>query len=295
MEGREYSYRFVRTGPYRTHYVECGDGEPVVLVHGAGPGASGEFAWCRNLGALGRHGRAIGIDLLGYGLTDKPLDVEYRHQTFVEHLASFLDVLCLDRVRLVGNSMGAYVVARYACEHPDRVEKLLLVGSGTIATAMGLDMGMTPGLKRLVEYDGSLESLRALIEGLVHNPGKIGEDMLRKRYEQAKLPGVMESQKSFLAYFRNRLKSDPNQAQLFDLRHRLPHLTIPIRFVWGRHDVFARRDLADELQKLLSNSDFVWFENAGHVVQNDEPERFNEIALEFLFGVEPGPRRAAGA
>ena len=283
MEGRDYSYRFVRAGKYRTHYVECGNGDPVVLIHGGGPGASGEFAWRQSLGAIGERARAIGIDLLGYGLSDKPLDVEYRHQLFVDHLRDFIDVLCLDKVRLVGNSMGAYVAARYACDHPERVSHLLLIGSGTIATAMGLDMGMTTGLRRLIDYDGTKESLRTMMAGLMHNPQNISEEALEERHRQAQLPGVMESQKSFLNYFRNRLKSDPAEMQLFELRHRLPRLAIPIRFLWGRHDAFASPSLADELQKMLPNSDFQWFENSGHVVQNDEPARFTETALEFLF------------
>lgn len=280
-----YVHRDVRVGPYRTHYIEWGDGMPVVLVHGGGPGASGEFAWRNNIGALGQHGRVICPDLMGYGLTDKPIGPEYTHAFLAEHLAAFIETLCLDELYMGGNSMGAYLAARYALDHPGRVKKLLLVGSGTIATAMGLEMGMTEGMKRLVAYDGSKESLRAVIGGLMHHPERISEEQLERRHQQAQLPGVMESQKSFLNFFRNKLKTDPQAAQWFDIRHRLPKLDIPMHFIWGRHDVFATPGLADGVQALLPNASFEWFEDSGHVCQNDEPERYNEVALRFLFGV----------
>jgi pimeloyl-ACP methyl ester carboxylesterase len=278
---RRYFSRFVRVGLYKTHYIEWGDGEPVVMVHGGGPGASGEFGWGRTIGAIGEYGRGIALDLLGFGLSDKP-EIEYSHQVFVEHLAGFLDVLCLEKVNLMGNSMGAYVVAKYAVDHPDRVKKLLLVSSGTIATAMGVEMGMSPGFRQLLEYDGTREGLRRFLEGILRHPERITEEEFEERYRRAQLPGVMQAQKSFLDYMQRRRKQ-PSQAQLFDLRHRLPQLEIPILFVWGKYDIFASVDLAERLQQLLPNTRFVIFEDSGHVVQNDEPERFNELAVRFFF------------
>ncbi|GBC78623.1 4,5:9,10-diseco-3-hydroxy-5,9, 17-trioxoandrosta-1(10),2-diene-4-oate hydrolase [bacterium HR08] len=280
---RRYVSRFVRVGPYKTHYIEWGDGEPVVMIHGGGPGASGEFGWGNTIGAIGQYGRGIALDLIGFGLSDKPTDIEYSFQTFVNHLAAFLDVLCLEKVSLMGNSMGAYVAAKYALDYPDRVKKMLLVSSGTIATAMGLEWGITPGFRQLLEYDGTKEGLRRFLQGIMHHPERITEEQLEERYRQAQLPGVMEVQRSFLNYVQRRRK-EPDQVQLFDLRHRLPHLTIPILFVWGKHDIFASVELAEQLQKLLPNTRFVLFEDSGHVVQNDEPERFNQLAVDFFFG-----------
>jgi len=280
-----YVSRFVRVGPYKTHYIEWGDGPTVVLVHGGGPGASGEFAWRNNIGALGQYGRIICPDLMGYGLTDKPIGPEYSHVFLAEHLAAFIDTLCLDEFTMGGNSMGAYLASRYALDHPGRVKKLLLVGSGTIATGLGMEMGMTEGLQRLVNYDGSKESLRGVIAGLMHHPEHISEEQLERRHQQAQLPGVMESQKSFLNFFRNKLKTDPGAAQWFDIRHRLPKLDIPMHFIWGRHDVFATPDLADGVAAMLPNATFEWFEDSGHVCQNDEPAHYNQVALRFLFGV----------
>src|SRR4051794_22176204 len=100
--------RWVKVGAIRTRYVEAGDGEPVVLVHGGGPGAAGEFGWPNTIPALAERFRVIALDVLGFGLTDKPADLAYSHQDQVDHLAGFIDTLCLAPVKLVGNSMGAY-------------------------------------------------------------------------------------------------------------------------------------------------------------------------------------------
>ncbi len=278
--------RFVRVGPYKTHYIEWGDGIPVVMVHGGGPGAAGEFGWGNNIGVIGEHGRAIAIDQIGFGLSDKPMDKEFSHVFFTEHLARFIDTLCLDKVYLAGNSMGAYVAARYALDNPGRVEKLLLVSSGTIAGGMGIEMGMTPGMKKLVAYDGTKEGLLNFLSGIQHHPERIHPEKLEKRFQYAQLPGVREVQESFLNFFRNKRVNDPQAAQWFDLRQRLPRLDIPMHFIWGRHDVFATAEMADELQNLLPNASFEWFEDSGHVVQNDEPENFNRVALKFFFDVE---------
>lgn len=282
---RGYVSRFVRAGGYKTHYIEAGDGEVVLLVHGAGPGASGEFAWGRAVAALGRYGRAIALDLVGFGLSEKPADVLYSHQLFVRHVAAFLDVLCVERVSVVGNSVGAYVAAKYALDYPERVKKLLLVSSGTIAMAMGVEMGMTEGFRQLVEYDGTREGMRRFLAGILHHPERLSEEQVEERYRQACLPGAWEAQRAFLWYVREGRK-DPSQAQLFEIRERLPRLRVPMLFVWGRHDVFAPPGLAERLQQLLPQARFVVFEDSGHQVQNDEPERFHQVAIEFLFGEE---------
>lgn len=285
MASNDFVSRYVRAGRYKMHYIESGDGPPLIMVHGGGPGAAGEFGWGHNIGALGRHCRAIAVDQIGFGLSDKPLDREFSHQFFTEQLAAFIDTLCLDEVYLTGNSMGAYVAARYALDHPGRVKKLLLVSSGTIGAGMGFEMGMTPGMKTLIAYDGTKEGLRGFLSGIHYHPERIGAAWLEKRWQYAQLPGVPEVQASFLNYFRNRRVNEPQIAQWFDLRDRLPRLDIPIHFIWGRHDVFATPELADQLQAVLPNASFEWFEDAGHVCQNDEPEHYNQVALRFLFGV----------
>src|SRR5262249_8816195 len=121
----------------KTHYVHAGEGEPLVLVHGAGPGAYGEAGWFNAIPALAKHFHVYAIDLIGYGLTDKRL-IDSSYQTCVNHIAGFVDALNLDRINIVGNSQGAYEVMKYTLDNPKRVKRVGLVASGTLATAMGI-------------------------------------------------------------------------------------------------------------------------------------------------------------
>jgi pimeloyl-ACP methyl ester carboxylesterase len=276
---------WVKVNGVRTHYVEAGRGDPVILVHGAGPGAFGWAGWRQTIPALAKHFHVMAIDTLGFGYTDKPTDIVYSDQASVDHLAGFIDALCLDKVNLCGNSRGAYMAAKYTLDHPERVTRLLMISSGSIASAMGLDRtgSQKAGMRRLQGYDGTAASMRGFVEIIVHDHSKITDELIDARVKMAALPGHDYVQKSQKEY-RERMKDDPNERQLFDIRHRLPMLTIPQYMVWGAKDSFAPPAFADQLREMLPNVTFEMLENSGHQAQNDESDRFNEIALSFFRG-----------
>jgi len=276
---------FVDVRGIKTHYVEAGSGEPIVFVHGAGPGAYGWAGWRQTLPVLSKYFRCFAIDTLGFGLTDKPAE-SCADQDSVDHLLGFLDALCLDKVYLCGNSRGAYMCAKLAVDQPKRVKKLLMVSSGSIALAMGLERthAQLAGMRKLEAYNGTPEAMRQFMEIIVNDHSKITDDLIADRVAMAALPGHDHVQKLQQQY-RASLKNDPNEYQRFELKHRLPQLTIPMHMVWGAKDSFAPPEFADELRKMLPNVTFEMLENSGHQAQNDESDRFNDIALSF-FGAQ---------
>ena len=273
---------FVDVRGVKTHYVESGSGEPIVFVHGAGPGAYGWAGWRQTIPVLAKNFRVFAIDTLGFGLTDKP-DIAYTDQASVDHLKDFLDALCLDPVSLCGNSRGAYMCAKLAVDHPKRVKRLLMVSSGSIALAMGLERNdaQMAGMRKLQAYDGTPASMRGFMEEIVHDHAKITDDLIADRVAMAALPGHDRAQKSQSA-FRNALKKDTGEFQRFELKHRLPLLKIPMHMVWGAKDTFAPSEFAAQLKTMLPNISFEMLENSGHQAQNDESDRFNEIARKFF-------------
>lgn len=275
---------FVDVRGVRTHYVEAGRGEPIVFVHGAGPGAYGWAGWRQTLPVLAKHFRVFAIDTLGFGLTGKP-EITYADQDSVDHLLGFVDALCLDTTNLCGNSRGAYMCAKLTVDQPKRVKRLLMVSSGSIALAMGLERNADQlgGMRKLQGYDGTASSMRAFMETIVNDHGKITDDLIADRVAMAALPGHDRAQKAQSAY-RKSLNGDPNEWQRFELKHRLPQLTLPMHMVWGAKDRFAPPVFAGELRKMLPNVSFEMLENSGHQAQNDESDRFNEIALNFFSG-----------
>src|ERR1051326_7825360 len=119
----------------RLHYAEEGShkGTPVVLLHGGGPGASGRSNFGRNLPAFAGHFRTLVVDQPGYGKSDKP-PVQGNYFTFAaDALAVLLDELGLDRVHLVGNSLGGGTAIRFALNYPERAVRLVLLGPGGLS------------------------------------------------------------------------------------------------------------------------------------------------------------------
>jgi len=268
----------------RTHYTQCGDAGPaVVLCHGAGPGGSGHAGFRRMIPALAEHFQVYAPDQLSFGQTDaRPHAWPVRgYQSLVDHVADFLEALCLDEVMLAGNSQGAYVAAKVALDHPEKVKKLFLIGSGTISAAMGTPMPATAGTGALRGFDGTAAGMRAFLSTVVLDQSTITDDLVAERMANVSRPGVAEARKAF-ADGRARMERDPNLFQAFDLRGRLPALTIPARFIWGKQDGYAVPELGIQLEKQLPNIPFTWIDHAGHQVQTDQPDLVNRMVAEFF-------------
>src|SRR6185437_12801033 len=150
---------FVRVSGYRMRFVHAGGGFPVVLVHGFGLGNTGELAWVKVILGLEERFHAYAPDLLGFGKSDKP-PIRYSPQAHVNQLLSFMDCLCLDRVFVIGNSVGAYIALKLALDYPDRVAGVCAIASSTIAKAMGIDGPDTPGLQMMRNFNGTAEAMR---------------------------------------------------------------------------------------------------------------------------------------
>ena len=273
---------FVDVRGIRTHYVEAGSGDPIVFVHGAGPGAYGWAGWRQTIPVLAKHFRVYAIDTLGYGLTDKPTE-SCTDQDSVSHLLGFLDALCLDKTNFCGNSRGAYMCAKLAVDEPQRVKRMLMVSSGSIALAMGLERNheQLAGMRKLEAYNGTPAAMRDFMEMIVNDHSKITDELIADRVAMAALPGHDRVQK-LQSQYRNSLKGNSNEWQRFELKYRLPQLTIPMHMVWGAKDAFAPPEFSDELVKMLPNITFEKLENSGHQAQNDESDRFNAIAIAFF-------------
>lgn len=281
---KEYRSSFVRTtNGIKTHFIEAGEGDPVVFVHGGGPGACGEHNWYNNVPALAQKFHVFAIDLIGYGYTDKP-PIEYTYQAKVDHVAGFIDALCMDRVNLVGNSMGSYVTVRYALDHPERTKKVLMVATATVAGAMGVGTVSRQGnqVREVVGELATKQTMRDWLEMLLNNKDRITDDLLERRVRVANLPGSMEAQKSYREHMA-KIRQDPNLHQWYDISQRLPKVTFPLALVWGKDDRFAPVELAERIRAALPNlTEFHIVDGSGHQVQNDQPEKFNEIALRFF-------------
>src|SRR5580693_5630993 len=146
--------------------AEAGNGLPVVMLHGGGPGAAGVSNYSRNIDSLAEHFRVIVPDLPGYGRSSKGVDGSDPFGYLADTIRALLDALGIDRASLVGNSYGGACALRLALDTPERVDKLVLMGPGGIGTTRALP---TAGLNSLLSYSGGGGPSREKLETFIRN------------------------------------------------------------------------------------------------------------------------------
>jgi 2-hydroxy-6-oxonona-2,4-dienedioate hydrolase len=256
----------------KTFYVKAGSGFPVVMIHGAAPGASAQVNWQLNIEPLAAAGFTVyTYDQPGFGKSENPMDlsIEYR----VTHAKAFIDALKLDRYHVVGNSVGGYVAARLALED-GRVGKFVTTTSGTLApkgSAESQALGQKHS-EELREYVPSLENMRALTLGTLHRKELVTDELVRARHEMS----IGKNQEAA----QNRRGVKPPRALTEELRN----LKTKTLLVWGNQDrgVSVERGLL--LFQLVPNAEFHLFDQCAHWVQWDQAERFNRLVADFLAG-----------
>jgi pimeloyl-ACP methyl ester carboxylesterase len=277
--------RYVMANGVRTHYWESGNGGPtVVALHGGGAGSSGMAGMGPLLERLGGDARVIAPDSVGgFGLTDPYAPVPYGLMSRVQHLADFMDALCLDKVSVIGNSQGAWTGAQYAILHPDRVEKMVLISSLTIANSLNIPQRPTEALKALNDYDGTREGMRRILQALIIDPKRITDKLIDDRQAAAMRPGALDAFKAF-----GRGTAALRQNALFalqnDMTRSLPTMvkTIPTIIIWGDSDTFALPETGKKIGELVPEAKFHWVPGAGHQVQTDKPDEATAIIREFF-------------
>jgi 4,5:9,10-diseco-3-hydroxy-5,9,17-trioxoandrosta-1(10),2-diene-4-oate hydrolase len=264
------------------HYEEAGTGTPVVLLHGGGPGASGASNFRPNLPVFAERFRTIVVDQPGYGKSDKP-PVTGNYFTFAAGaLAGLLDELGLERVHLVGNSLGGGTAVRFALSYPARADRLVLMGPG------GLSLNVfapdpTEGVKRLAEFAAppgpSREKMAAFLRTLVFDQRLITDELIDERYAAAADPEALKAMAAMGASF-----FDPDtfeDGMLWREAHRLRNRVL---LIWGREDRVNPLDGALVALKMIRRAQLHVFSGCGHWAQLEKFDEFNRLAIGFLEG-----------
>ncbi len=261
---------YVEVAGLKTFYLERGSGHPVVLIHGAAPGASSQVSWKPNLEPLAAAGfRILAFDQPGFGHSDLPTDYSMEHR--VAHARGFLDALGLDRFHLVGNSVGAYIAARLALEDA-RVGRLVLVSSSVLAPrgSAEADALATQHSRELREFSPSLEAVRAMTQKTLFKGELVTDELVRERYEMSIGPRFEAQQ---------RRREAPPPRPILD---ELPNLRARTLIFWGADDRGAAVERALLLFELIPNAELHVFARCGHWVQWDQADRFNRLVADFL-------------
>ena len=262
----------VRTGPVTTNYHDRGEGPPVLLLHGSGPGVSAWANWRLPMPYLTEHHRVIAPDLAGFGYSEAPEGWEYSTQTWLRQIVDLLDALGLERVSVVGNSFGGSMALALAIHHPERVDRIVLMGS------VGVPFEITEGLDAVWGYEPDLETMGHLIRDVFAYDGSLAsEDLIRMRYEASLRPGAQESFSAMFPAPRQRWV-DAMAHDEADIR-ALPHRTL---LVHGRDDKVIPLSTTLTLLDWIEDSQAHIFGRCGHWTQIEHTEAFSRLVVDFL-------------
>ncbi|MFI6520693.1 alpha/beta fold hydrolase [Spirillospora sp. NPDC050679] len=271
--------RTVRTEDWNLRYYEAGEGHPLVLLHGSGPGATGWSNFSGNIEALAENFHVYAVDMPGWGESDAVTVDRLDH---VGAAIQFLDALGIDRAAFVGNSMGGHTSLRLAVEHPGRVSHLVTMGPpvSRAPSLFGPGDGPSEGLKVLIEAyrDAGPENMRRLVEIMCFDKARFATPELCRARSDAALARP--------EHLRNYVDGLPQGAPLpvwVDL-DRLREIAVPTLLIHGRDDRVVPFESSLQLLARIPDSRLVLLNRCGHWAMIEHADEFNRLVTGFVRG-----------
>jgi pimeloyl-ACP methyl ester carboxylesterase len=264
------------------HYVEQGQGFPVLLI----PGFLGStFSFRHTLPALAQQFRAIAVDLPGFGYADRGAHVEYSASNWAGLLAEFLRRQGIGRAAVLGHSLGGAVAQRMAVEEPELVERLVLVGSVSAAERLPVPPRGSGRLYRMGQaWVMPRQGLvRRFARQSAFDPAFITDEVLEGYWRPSRLPGSAAAVRQ-MGYD---LRKDP--------RIDLSHIAAPTLLIWGKADRVVDLKVGRRLAEQILQARLEIVERAGHLPLEEQPDVCNRLLLDFLRDLaSPEHANAAG-
>ena len=261
------------------HYVQAGEGPVVLLLHGLGTSL---VTWCRNIQPLADAGFTIlAPDLPGHGDSDKPASLTYDPSAGARLIDQFLRTLGVARPSLVGSSAGGLIVALFALDHPQRVDRLVLVASGGLGRQVSwfLRVISLPVLGEVL-YQPWLHNMMGISKRIFYQPPPFLDEVLTEMHRVRSLPG---SRQATLRSIRSSINYWGLREQRYIL-HRLKELPTPILTIWGENDTIIPVSHAASVRQALPHSLVRTIPQCGHWPHMEKADEFNDLLTQFLEG-----------
>lgn len=274
----EATSRYLETDKGRLHYHVAGDGPPILLLHGSGPGVSGWANFRGNLSVFAEHFTTYVLDMPGYGGS-----YSFEGNPFLVTpgaVLDFLDGLGLDSLPFVGNSFGGAIAARMAADHPERVSRLVTIGGVGLAL---FSPSPPEGIKLLVDFveDPTRERLVTWMESMVYDTSVLTDEFVQLRWEAATDPVALAD-----------IKKLHNRQMLAAMRHRrvdaadhvaaLTRIQAPTLITFGRDDRVTPMDNSIVAMRLIPKCELHIFYDCGHWAMIERKDEFESTVLSFL-------------
>jgi 2-hydroxy-6-oxonona-2,4-dienedioate hydrolase len=260
------------------HYHEAGDGPPLLMLHGSGPGVSGWANFRGNLAAFAAHFRVLVLDMPGFGISYAPEENPVMHAPTA--VSGFLDALGIDRLAVVGNSLGGGVAARLAAAEPERVARLVTLGGVGVPFFSPLP---AEGIIRLVEFveDPTRDRLVQWMRSMVYDPAVLTDEFVEMRWKAATDPTALAGIRrmynaEMLANLRPAMLDNPGTFAM------LRQIQAPTLLTWGRDDRVTPLDGAIAPMRMIRRCELHVFYDCGHWCMIERKDEFESVVLSFL-------------
>ena len=275
------SEQFITAAGVRARVLEEGEGEPVLLVHGVAAWAEN---WSLAMPALAAAGyRAIAVDLPGFGQSArarKPRYFDAPDALYVRFVRDVLDRLELERVHLVGHSMGGAVAAVSAAAMPERFHSLTLVAPGAFGRFVPLSFRLSSfRVATIFARLAPTALVRSSIDACFADPSCAPEWLYTQAFRYARAGGAAE----FTRVMHYGVTMRGLRARLREpWEERIRALRLQTLVVWGRQDAIVPVDQLAEVRERLPHAQVVLLDRAGHLVQIERAREFNDALIAFL-------------
>ncbi|ONM49775.1 alpha/beta fold hydrolase [Nocardia donostiensis] len=271
--------RTVTTQDWTLRYYEAGpvDAQPIVLLHGSGPGATGWSNFAGNIPGLAERFHVYAVDMPGWGESDAVTVDRLDH---VGAAVQFLDTLGIEKAAFVGNSMGGHTALRLAIDHPERVTHLVTMGPpiGKVPTLFGAGDGPSEGLKVLIEtyHDPSPANMRRLVEVMTYDKARFATPELVKARSDAALarPEHLHNYVAGLA--------QGTPIPVWVDRSKLADISVPTLLIHGKDDRVVSYENTLLLLAHIPDSRAVLLNRCGHWAMIEHAEEFNRLVAGFV-------------
>lgn len=267
-----YEHRTIEIDGLRTHFLEAGAGESLVLLHGGEFGANAEISWEHVIPVLARRYRVLAPDMLGFGESAKVVDFTDGRGMRIRHIARFCAVLGIDSAYFVGNSMGA---VNLFADTTSTDPRLPVRAMATICG--GGQIQANDHMRALYDFDATLPAMRAIVTALFASPAyPADEDYVRRRFDAATAPGAWEA----IAAARFRRPGAPPPPAPAD--RPFERVRVPTLVIEGGADKLLPRGWAAEIAGRIPEAESAVIAEAGHCPQIERPDAVNALLLDFL-------------
>jgi pimeloyl-ACP methyl ester carboxylesterase len=271
--------QFIKVLGNNTRYWSLGkQGTSIVLIHGI---SCSVLEWEHVIDELSAQHQVFALDLLGHGLTDKPLEASYDIESLAHFTLAFMDAVGLPAASLVGNSLGARITIECAALAPHRVTTAVLSAPAAVSnpTLLEFRMGSIPFLGEILTAPNQIGTGK-IWRSAFADPKYVTKSMVAEKVALAKLPGAG---KAFLKCLRYMLGLGGFKPEvLADTHEKIKRIKAPTLVIWGRQDKFLPISHLSTFLELMPAAESVILEKCGHVPMIEFPREFSRLVLSFL-------------